>query len=94
MENFKVGEEVSISMEVRPRNSTGLLLSVHGKKDYLVLEMLENEVAATVENGNGPFRATYKLANNYTLCDGNWHKIHGIIFFSVFSRASAPIYFV
>lgn len=77
LENFKVGDEISISMEVRPRNSTGLLLSVHGDKDYLVLEMLENEVAATVENGNGPFRATYKLANSNMLCDGTWHKIHG-----------------
>ncbi|CAD0193927.1 unnamed protein product [Chrysodeixis includens] len=63
-------------MEIRPRNSTGLLLSVHGKKDYLVLELLENEVVATVENGNGPFRASYSLGNKYSLCDGNWHKIH------------------
>ncbi|CAB3226438.1 unnamed protein product [Arctia plantaginis] len=74
--HFKVGDEVSISMEIRPRNSTGLLLSVHGKKDYLVLELLENEVVARVENGNGPFRAVYSLGNNFSLCDGNWHKIH------------------
>ncbi|KOB71558.1 putative laminin A chain [Operophtera brumata] len=64
-------------LKVRPRNSTGLLLSVHGKKDYLVLELLDDEIAATVENGNGPFRATYKLANSNMLCDGTWHKIHG-----------------
>ncbi|KAH9634640.1 hypothetical protein HF086_000612 [Spodoptera exigua] len=76
LEYFKVGDEVSISMEIRPRNSTGLLLSVHGKKDYLVLELLENEVVANVENGNGPFRASYSLGNKFALCDGNWHKIH------------------
>ncbi|KAG6444669.1 hypothetical protein O3G_MSEX003477, partial [Manduca sexta] len=76
IENFKVGNEVSISMEVRPRNSTGLLMSVHGRKDFLVLEMLENEVVANVENGNGPFHASYKLGHRYSLCDGNWHKIH------------------
>lgn len=64
-------------MEIRPRNSTGLLLSVHGKKDYLVLELLENEVVANVENGNGPFRASFSLGNKFELCDGNWHKIHG-----------------
>lgn len=64
-------------MEVRPRNTTGLLLSVHGKKDYMVLELLDSEVVANVENGNGPFRATYKLSNKHYLCDGNWHKIHG-----------------
>ncbi|XP_049703370.2 laminin subunit alpha [Helicoverpa armigera] len=76
LENFKVGDEVSISMEIRPRNSTGLLLSVHGKRDYLVLELLENEVVANVENGHGPFRASYSLGNKFALCDGNWHKIH------------------
>lgn len=77
-----MGDEVSISMEVRPRNSTGLLLSVHGRKDFLVLEMLENEVVANVENGNGPFHASYKLGHRYSLCDGNWHKIHGKSFWN------------
>lgn len=64
-------------MQVRPRNLTGLLLSVHGKKDYMVLELLEDEIVVTVENGNGPFKASYKLGNKFHLCDGNWHKIHG-----------------
>ncbi|KAJ8736784.1 hypothetical protein PYW07_000055 [Mythimna separata] len=77
LEKFNVGDEVSISMEIRPRNSTGLLLSVTGKKHYLILELLENEVVATVDNGHGPFRASYSLGNNkFALCDGNWHKIH------------------
>ncbi|XP_075991137.1 laminin subunit alpha isoform X2 [Anticarsia gemmatalis] len=76
LENFKVGQEISISMEIRPRNSTGLLLSVHGKRDYLILELLENEVVASVENGNGPFKASYTLGDEFSLCDGNWHKIH------------------
>lgn len=77
LEKFNVGDEVSISMEIRPRNSTGLLLSVTGKKHYLVLELLDNEVVATVDNGHGPFRASYSLGNKFALCDGNWHKIHG-----------------
>ncbi|XP_049885179.1 laminin subunit alpha [Pectinophora gossypiella] len=77
-ENFKVGFEISISMEVKPRNSTGLLLSVHGKKDFMILELLENEVVANVENGRGPFHASYKLGNKFSLCDGKWHKIHAV----------------
>lgn len=74
---FRVGREISISLEIKPRNSTGLLMSVHGGKDFLVLELLENEVVANVENGKGPFRASYKLGNKFSLCDGQWHKIHG-----------------
>ena len=64
-------------MEIKPRNSTGLLLSVHGKTDFMILELLENEVVANVENGKGPFHASYKLGNKFSLCDGNWHRIHG-----------------
>ncbi|CAK1588443.1 unnamed protein product [Parnassius mnemosyne] len=78
LENFKVGFEISISMEVKPRNSTGLLLSVHGRRDFMVLELLENEVVANVENGKGPFHASYKLGNKFSLCDGNWHRIHAV----------------
>ncbi|XP_061719203.1 laminin subunit alpha-like [Cydia pomonella] len=73
--NFRVGISLSVSMEIKPRNTTGLLLAVHGKKDYLVLELLENEVVVNVENGKGEFHASYKLAEPTSLCDGNWHKI-------------------
>lgn len=76
-ENFTIGQDFSISMEVKPRNSTGLLMSVHGRRDHMVLEIVENQVVANVENGKGPFQAVFKLANEFSLCDGNWHKIHG-----------------
>ncbi|KAJ8738019.1 hypothetical protein PYW08_000614 [Mythimna loreyi] len=76
LDKFNVGDEVSISMEIRPRNSTGLLLSVSGKKHYLVLELLDNEVVATVDNGHKAFSASFSLGNKFALCDGNWHKIH------------------
>ncbi|XP_032527888.2 laminin subunit alpha [Danaus plexippus] len=78
LENFKVGYEISITMEIKPRNSTGLILSVYGKKDFMILELLENEVIANVENGKGPFHASYKLGNKFSLCDGNWHRIHAV----------------
>lgn len=77
LENIKIGNEFSIAMEVKPRNSTGLLLSAHGKKDYMVLELMDNQVVAHVENGKGPFHAVFKLANKSSLCDGKWHKIQG-----------------
>lgn len=73
---FKIGNEFSISMEVKARNSTGLLMSAHGRKDYMVLELLENQVVANVENGKGSFKAVFVTAN-FSLCDGQWHKIQG-----------------
>lgn len=68
---------MAISMEIKPRNSSGLLLSVHGKRDFMVLELIDNEVVVNVENGKGPFQASFKLGDKYSLCDGNWHKVHG-----------------
>ncbi|KAM3968484.1 laminin subunit alpha [Aphomia sociella] len=73
---FTVGNEISVSMDVKPRNTTGLLFSVHGRKDYMIMELVENEVVARVENGKGPFQASFKLGNKFSLCDGKWHKIH------------------
>ncbi|XP_026331928.1 laminin subunit alpha isoform X2 [Hyposmocoma kahamanoa] len=78
LEKIKIGNEFSIAMEVKPRNSTGLLLSAHGKKDYMILELMDNQVVAHVENGKGPFHAVFKLANKSSLCDGKWHKIQAI----------------
>lgn len=80
-------------MEVKPRNSTGLLLSIHGRRDFLVLELLENEVVANVENGKGPFHASYKLGSKFSLCDGEWHRIHGKHFLSVFLISFLSILF-
>ncbi|XP_059055423.1 laminin subunit alpha [Achroia grisella] len=73
---YNVGNEIAVSMDVKPRNTTGLLFSVHGRRDYMIIELLENEVVAKVDNGKGPFQATFKLGNKFSLCDGKWHKIH------------------
>lgn len=76
-DSFEVGKEIKISIDIKPRRPTGLLLSVHGRRDYLVLELLENEVLVNVENGRGPFHASFKLGNDVSICDGNWHTIVG-----------------
>jgi len=55
------------------------LIAVHGKKDYVVLEMVDGHLRLVVENGKGPVVATYIPPgnNSYTLCDGEWHEIQG-----------------
>lgn len=74
---FRVGLEIDIKMEIKPRNVSGLLISVHGKKDYLVLEMVNGTIRLTVENGKGPISTSFQPNNPYYFCDGQWHSIQG-----------------
>ena len=39
---FRVGIQVEIEVDVRPRKLGGVLLAVHGKKDFLMLQMMED----------------------------------------------------
>lgn len=78
-ERYHVGQMFNIKMEIKPRVNTGVLIAVHGKKDFVVLEMVHGHLRLTVENGKGPVVATYMPPgnNSYTLCDGQWHEIQG-----------------
>ncbi|CAG9771124.1 unnamed protein product [Ceutorhynchus assimilis] len=79
-EHYNVGQEFNIKMEIKPRVNSGLLVAVHGKKDFVVLEMHNGHLRLTVENGRGPVVATYVPPgnNNFTLCDGQWHEIQAV----------------
>ncbi|KRT82253.1 hypothetical protein AMK59_4776, partial [Oryctes borbonicus] len=72
---YTVGDEIDIKMDIKPRNVTGLLLTVHGKRDYLVLEMITGGIKFTVENGRGPITTTFSPERTHYLCDGHWHTI-------------------
>ncbi|KAK9737573.1 Laminin G domain [Popillia japonica] len=74
---YVVGDEIDIKMDIKPRNVSGLLLSVHGKRDYLVLEMYEGAIRFTVDNGRGPITTTFSPDRMHYLCDGHWHTIQG-----------------
>lgn len=76
-ERFKVGMEIDIQMDIKPRNVTGLLMSVHGRRDFLVLQMIDGEIRFTVDNGRGPIEAAFKPPTTHYFCDGNWHSIQG-----------------
>ncbi|KAK9737572.1 Laminin G domain [Popillia japonica] len=75
---YVVGDEIDIKMDIKPRNVSGLLLSVHGKRDYLVLEMYEGAIRFTVDNGRGPITTTFSPDRMHYLCDGHWHTIQAI----------------
>lgn len=76
-ERFKVGLELDLKMDIKPRINTGILIAVHGKRDYLVLEMINGIMKLTVENGRGPITTSFRPTSPYYFCDGRWHSIQG-----------------
>ncbi|XP_058457360.1 laminin subunit alpha [Malaya genurostris] len=82
-EKFKVGTELTVSMDIKPRSSTGLLMSVHGKRAFFVLELINGNISLTVNNGDEPFTAMYVPDSSENLCDGQWRTITAIKSFYV-----------
>lgn len=76
-DKFKVGLEIDVKMDIKPRNVSGLILSVQGKRDYLVLEMLNGVIRLTVENGKGAITTSFQPDKPHYFCDGQWHNIQG-----------------
>lgn len=74
---FKVGLDFDITMEIKPRNISGVLLAIQGRRDYLALQMVDGGLTFTVDNGRGPITAVFKPDSPFAFCDGKWHEIHG-----------------
>jgi laminin, alpha 3/5 len=78
-EKFKVGTDFTVSMDIKPRTTTAILLSVHGKSAFLILQMLNGTINFTVENGDGsPMTAVFEPDENVNFCDGKWHTVKAI----------------
>lgn len=75
---FKVGIDVTIDLEIRPRTTNALLMSVHGKKSYFILQLIDGAVDLVVDNGDGPFNTTWTPSKDENLCDGEWHSIQAV----------------
>lgn len=76
-DKYNVGLEMHIDLEIKPRKTSGLLLSAHGKNHYLILEMLNGELRFTMFNGKAPITTSFVPKTQFDLCDGNWHHIQG-----------------
>ncbi|XP_076046327.1 laminin subunit alpha isoform X4 [Oratosquilla oratoria] len=77
-DRFNVGREFTLTMEIKPRVTSGVLISVHGRRDFILLEMRDGSVQFSVDNGNGIIIAKHTPASKFNLCDGNWHEIQAI----------------
>jgi laminin, alpha 3/5 len=74
-EKFKVGTDLTISMDIKPRNLTGVLTSVHGKKSFFIVEMIKGSIFLSVDSGDGPRTVSFQPDPDKSLCDGNWHTV-------------------
>lgn len=94
-DRFKVGTDMTIELEIKPRTMSGLLLSVHGKRAFLILQLINGTLNFAVDNGDGPIVATFSLEQNEKFCDGKWRKILAVksqyvITLSVDNMSSQP----
>ncbi|CAL4100667.1 unnamed protein product, partial [Meganyctiphanes norvegica] len=62
-------------MDVKPRKNTGVLMSVHGKHDFMMLQMKDGSIELSIDNGKGIITVRYKPATPWSLCDGRWHSV-------------------
>ena len=75
---FRVGLDFDVTMQIKPRNVSGILLAIQGRRDYLILQMIDGTLTFTVDNGRGPITAIFKPQDSsFQFCDGQWHDIHG-----------------
>ena len=70
-------DEITIYMEIKPRSLSGVLLSIHTKRNYLVLDLINGTVNFKVHNGPRVAHLSDNLNSSNSLCDGQWHEIRG-----------------
>jgi len=75
--SFRVGVVIDIKLDIRPRKTSGVLMSVHGRRDFLLLQMVNGVLKFSVDNGKGAISAQYTPPHEYYFCDGQWHTIQG-----------------
>ncbi|OAD58422.1 Laminin subunit alpha [Eufriesea mexicana] len=95
VDRFTVGKTIDIQMDIKPRSTSGHLLSVHGKRDYLVLEIINGTVKFLVKTAKGSIETSFEPTNPNSLCDGNWHNIRAVkqknaVLLSVDHKAAMP----
>lgn len=77
VDRFTVGRSVDIQLDIKPRSTSGHLLSIHGRRDFLLLEMVNGTIKFLVRTAKGPIETSFEPTSQHSLCDGNWHNIRG-----------------
>uniref|UniRef100_A0A665TLL1 Laminin, alpha 1 n=1 Tax=Echeneis naucrates TaxID=173247 RepID=A0A665TLL1_ECHNA len=72
-DGYKVGSDVSVTLEFRTSQSEGVFLGISSAKvDAIGLEMMDGQVVFNVNNGAG--RVSVQSIGQ-VLCDGEWHHL-------------------
>ncbi|KAM9337101.1 laminin subunit alpha-1 [Symphorus nematophorus] len=72
-DGYKVGSDVSVSLEFRTSQSDGVFLGISSAKvDAIGLELINGQVVFNVNNGAG--RVSVRSIGQM-LCDGRWHRL-------------------
>ncbi|MGH0147204.1 UNVERIFIED_CONTAM: hypothetical protein FKN15_055746 [Acipenser sinensis] len=73
---YKVGTDLSIELEFRTSQRSGVLLGISDQKmDGLGIELVNGKMLFHADNGVGRFTATYETDSQGGLCDGQWHRV-------------------
>ncbi|XP_069164876.1 laminin subunit alpha isoform X2 [Procambarus clarkii] len=75
---FSVGRVFEMTLDIKPRVNSGVIASVHGRRDFVILQLRNGSVELSVDNGKGIITAKYTPTHPWVLCDGNWHSIQVI----------------
>ncbi|XP_065124896.1 laminin subunit alpha-2 isoform X2 [Paramisgurnus dabryanus] len=73
---YRVGNDVSLNLEFRTAQKSGVLLGVSSQKmDGLGIELANGKLLFHANNGAGRFTAIYEPDQEAGLCDGQWHTV-------------------
>ncbi|XP_030638763.1 laminin subunit alpha-2 [Chanos chanos] len=73
---YRVGNDVSVDLEFRTSQSSGVLLGVSGQKmDGLGIELVNGKLLFHADNGVGLVTAVHQPEEEAGLCDGQWHSV-------------------
>lgn len=75
---FSVGRVFEMTLDIKPRKNNGVIMSVHGRRDFVMLQLRDGAVELSVDNGKGIITAKYTLPSPWMMCDGAWHSIQVI----------------
>ena len=75
---FRVGLNFELTMMIKPRSTNGILAGVTGRRDYLLLQMVNGSVHFIVDNGRGAITTVFEPDHPEQLCDGQWHRINAV----------------
>lgn len=77
-DKFSVGEQTKLTLDIKPRSKDGVILyaksSNESLEDFLLLELVNGSLKATVNNGDrNEIEAIIESTNEN--CNGQWHSI-------------------